>query len=69
MIERSRFTQHSDGSLSAEASDLGLRNWPNTITLDDGQHAYRREIERDGEGDVTVVHYWSGRLHLVIFND
>lgn len=72
VVPRSRFDL-INGELVAEASDLGLRvgNWPNTITLDDGTHAFRQTIERNPDGDVTIVRYASpgGAVRLTIFND
>lgn len=66
---RSRF-RLIEGVLVAEASDLRfpVGRWPNTIVLDDGACAFRRAIERDKDGDVTVVRY-AGDVRIDVFND
>lgn len=63
----------SPNSFSADASDLELRHWPETISTNVGnkQPFVRRTKKVSPEGEILYVRYWqnNGCATLVIFND
>jgi hypothetical protein len=70
----SQLFERSNNVLTAEASELGLKSWPDRFELRDGGASipyYKGQVATDPEGDVLSVSYVSttGQPPILILND
>lgn len=69
-VQRKQVLKHADGTFTAEASDLGWKNWPLVIRTEKNKTLTLAHIHRDREGDIQFAEYnYKGKLCLTVFND